>query len=167
MLPLHTAFSEKYPSPLCNYDPIDKVSLLLPPNLTGRSRIPRTQRIHAVGWLEVWVGVAAFARVRGVRLTSDATPPRMGLAHNELCHYVFTPAPEAATRNRPQAQYFSRTRLGPVPAILEDGGFASAMLSGKVGRRADAASWRLVEERLEDEAEAGFVGEELGCPNIL
>ena len=30
------------------------------------------------------------------------------------------------------------------------------------GRRADAAPWGLVEERLEDEAETGFVGEELG-----
>ena len=111
------------------------------------------------------MGVAAFAMVRGVRLASDATPPRMGLADNELRRYVFTPAPEAATRNRPQAQYFSRTRLGPVPAIqprLEGGAFASAMPSWKVGRWADAAPWRLVEERLEDEAETGFVGEELG-----
>ena len=118
-----------------------------------------------MGWLGAWVGVAAFARVRGVRLTSDATPPRMGLADNEPRRYVFTPAPEAATRNRPQAQYFSRTHLGSEPAIqprLEDGDFAPVMPSGKVGRRADAVPWGLVEERLEDEAETGFVGEELG-----
>ena len=111
------------------------------------------------------MGVAAFAMVRGVRLASDATPPRMGLADNELRRYVFTLAPEAATRNRPQAQYLSRTHLGSEPAIqprLEDGALASAMLSGKVGRRADAASWRLAAEWLEDEAETGFVGEELG-----
>ena len=123
-----------------------------------------------MGWLGAWVGVAAFAMVRGVRLASDATPPRMGLADNELRRYVFTPAPEATTRNRPQAQYFSPTRLGPVPAIqprLEDGAFAPAIV--REGRRADAAPWRLVEERLEDEAEAeaGFVGEELGCPKTL
>ena len=31
MLPPHTAFSEKYPSPLCNHDPIDKVSCSPPP----------------------------------------------------------------------------------------------------------------------------------------
>ena len=111
------------------------------------------------------MGVAAFAMVRGVRLASDATPPRMVLADNELRRYVFTLAPEAATWNGPQAQYFSRTRLSPVPAIqthVEDGVLAPAMLSGKVGRRADAASWRLAAERLEDEAEAGFVGDALG-----
>ena len=141
MMPPHTAFSENYPFPPCNHNSIDKVSLL-PGYLTGRSRIPRTQRIHAVGWLEVWVGVAAFAMVREVRLTSNATPTRTGQADNELRRYVFTPAPEATTRNRPQAQYFSRKSLGPVPAIqpcLEDGAFAPTMPSGKV---VDGQMWR-------------------------